>query len=113
MSKKKKILLMLAKGGVSRSEVAAALHASKRDVSACARVLRERSLTFDDVSAMGVADVEGMLAPAAGTPAESACLQPDMGALVERKRRNRKLTVKMFWMERCDEVSNRPSRYRV
>ena len=71
MSKKKKILLMLAKGGVSQSEAAAALHASKRDVSACARVLRERSLTFDDVSAMGVADVEGMLAPAAGTPAES------------------------------------------
>ena len=105
MSKKKKILLMLAKGGVSQSEVAAALHASKRDVSACARVLRERSLTFDDVSAMGVADVEGMLAPAAGTPAESAYLQPDMGALVERKRRNRKLTVKMFWMEHCDEAA--------
>ena len=105
MSKKKKILLMLAKGGVSQSEVAAALHASKRDVSACARVLRERSLTFDDVSAIGVADVEGMLAPAAGTPAESAYLQPDMGALVERKRRNRKLTVKMFWMEHCDEAA--------
>lgn len=105
MSKKKKILLMLAKGGVSQSEVAAALHASKRDVSACARVLRERSLTFDDVSAMGVADVEGMLAPAADTPAENAYLQPDMGARVERKRRNRKLTVKMFWMEHCDETA--------
>ena len=34
MSKRKKILLMLAKGGASQSEVAAALHASKRDVSA-------------------------------------------------------------------------------
>lgn len=50
MSKKKKILLMLAKGGASQSEVAAALHASKRDVSACARALRERSLTLDGVS---------------------------------------------------------------
>ena len=93
-----KILLMLAKGGFSQSEVAAALHASKRDVSACARALRERSLTFDGVSAMGAADVEGMLAPPAGPPTESAYLQPDMGALIERKGLNRKLTVKMFWM---------------
>ena len=52
MSKRKKILLMLAKGGVSQSEVAAALHASKRDVSACARAIREHDLTFDGVAAM-------------------------------------------------------------
>ena len=50
MSKKKKVLLMLAKGGVPQSEVAAALHVSKRDVSACASVLRERGLAFDDVA---------------------------------------------------------------
>lgn len=105
MSKRKRILLMLAKGGVSQSEVAAALHASKRDVSACAKALRERSLTFDDVSAMSAAEVEGMLAPPAGPPAESAYLQPDMGALIERKRRNRKLTVKMFWMEHCEAAA--------
>ena len=55
MSKKKKILLMLAKGGVSQSEVAAALRASKRDVSACARAIRERGLAFDAIAAMTAA----------------------------------------------------------
>ena len=49
MSKKRKILLMLAKGGVPQSEVAAALRVSRRDVSACARALRDRGLAFDDV----------------------------------------------------------------
>ena len=33
MSKNKKILLMLAKGGATQSDIAAALHVSKRDVS--------------------------------------------------------------------------------
>lgn len=100
MSKRKKIILMLAKGGVSQSGVAAALHASKRDVSACAKAIRERGLTFDDVAAMGAAEVDGMLAPPRG-PRESAYLASDMGPLIARKKRNRKLTVKMFWMEHC------------
>ena len=60
MSKYKKILLAVANGGMSRSEVAASLHVSKRDVSAAARVVREHSLTFDQVSAMGAAAVELM-----------------------------------------------------
>ena len=106
MSKKKKILLMLAKGGVSQSEVAAALHASKRDVSACARAIREHGIAFDDVSAMTEAEVDGMLAPSARGKAESAYLVPDMAPLVERKKRNRKLTVKMFWMEHCEEAAS-------
>ena len=38
MSKYKKILLTVAKGGMSQSEIAASLHVSKRDVSAAARV---------------------------------------------------------------------------
>lgn len=101
MSKRRKILLTLAKGGVSQSEVAAALHASKRDVSACARAIRERGLTFDAVSAMTGAEVDAMLAPPHG-PSGSAYLAPDMPALVERKRRNHKLTVKMFWTGHCE-----------
>lgn len=43
---------MLAKGGISQSEIAAALHASKRDVSACSRAIREHGLTLDDVVSM-------------------------------------------------------------
>lgn len=87
MSKKKKILLMLAKGGVSQSEVAAALHASKRDVSACASAIRERDLTFDSVAAMSDAEADGMIAPPAKGPSESAYLAPDMTPLIERKKR--------------------------
>lgn len=41
MSKNKKMLMMLAKGGVSQSDVAAALHVSKRDVAAGAKAIRE------------------------------------------------------------------------
>ena len=68
MSKRKKILLMLAKGGVSQAGVAAALHASKRDVSACAKAIRERGLTFDDVAAMGAAESESESTPIPFTP---------------------------------------------
>ena len=100
MSKRRKILLILAKGGVSQSEVAAALHASKRDVSACARAIREHELTFDRLAAMSESEVDAMLAPPR-EPSESAYLQPDMAQLIKRKKRNRKLTIKMFWMEHC------------
>lgn len=70
MSERKKILLMPAKGGVSQAG-AAALHASKRDVSARAKAIRERGLTFGGVAAMGAAEADGMLAPPRG-PRESA-----------------------------------------
>lgn len=99
MSKRKKILLMLAKGGASQSEVAAALQASKRDVSACARAIRERGLAFDAIAAMTAAEVDEIMLPPNGKPVEAAYLIPDMAPLVERKKGNRKLTVKMFWME--------------
>lgn len=90
MSKRRKILLMPAKGGVSQAG-AAALHASKRDVSACAKAIRERGLTFDGVAAMGAAEAGGMPAPPRG-PRESACPAPDMGPPIARKRRDRRRT---------------------
>ena len=100
-----KILLMLAKGGVSQSEVAATLHVSKRDVSACARVLCERSLTFDDVSAMGAAGSRRYWRRRRALPPESPYLQSDMDSLIERKGRDRRLTVKMFWTEHCEAAA--------
>ena len=66
MSKNKKILLMLAKGGATQSDIAAALHVSKRDVSAGAKVMRECGLTFDAVSSMDADAVDDMFAY--GTP---------------------------------------------
>lgn len=60
MSKRKRILLMLARGGLSQADVAAVLHVSKRDVSAASRMIRERGLTVDDVEAMTDADADGL-----------------------------------------------------
>lgn len=86
--------------------MAAALRASKRDVSACARAIRERGLTFDGVTAMSAAEVDAMLAPSEKGRSESAYLVLDMALLIERKRRNRKLTVKMFWTGHCEEAAS-------
>ena len=78
MSKNKKILLMLAKGGFSQADVAAALHVSKRDVSACAKVLRERSLTFEALSSMGAAEIDDAWFPKDGRQPSEAYLRPDL-----------------------------------
>ena len=63
MSKNKKILMMLAKGGVSQSDIAAALHVSKRDVSAGAKAIREYGLTFDAVSSTDADVVDDLFFP--------------------------------------------------
>lgn len=52
MSKYRRILLAITKGGMSQSEIADSLHVSKRDVSAAAKVARERGLTFEQVGSM-------------------------------------------------------------
>ena len=96
MSKNKKILMMLAKGGVSQSDIAAALHVSKRDVSAGAKAIREYGLTFDAVSSMDADVVDDLFFPKEEREPNGAYLQPDMKALVERKKKNRKLPVKLF-----------------
>ena len=105
MSKNKKILLMLAKGGFSQADVAAALHASKRDVSACAKVLRERSLTFEALGAMGAAEIDDAYFPKDGRRPSEAYLQPDLAAMFGSKKRSPKLPVKLMWIEYCEEAA--------
>lgn len=105
MSKNKRILMLLAKGGVSQSGIAAALHVSKRDVSAGARVLREHGLTFDAVSPMDADVVDDLFFPRERRGPNGAYLQPDMESLVERRKRNRKLPVKLFWIECCEQAA--------
>ena len=105
MSKNKKILMMLAKGGVSQSDVAAALHVSKRDVSAGAKAIREYGLTFDAVSSMDADVVDDLFFPKEEREPNDAYLQPDMEPLVERKKKNRKLPVKLFWIEYCERAA--------
>lgn len=105
MSKNKKILLMLAKGGATQSDIAAALHVSKRDVSAGAKVMRECGLTFDAVSSMDADAVDDMFFAKEERRPNDAYLRPDMAALVERKKMSRKLPVKLFWLEYCERAA--------
>lgn len=107
MSKSKRLLLALTKGGMSQAEVAASLHVSKRDVSAAARVVRDHGLTYDQVAAMDAAAIDDTFFPREGRGPDPAYLQPDMVALVERKRRNRKLPVKLLWAEHCELAADR------
>ena len=104
MSKNKKILMMLAKGGASQADIAAALHVSKRDVSAGARAIREHRLTFEAISSMDADVVDDLIFPKEEREPNAAYLQVDMGPLVERKKRSRKLPVKLFWIEYCERA---------
>ena len=106
MSKNKKILMMLAKGGASQSEIAAALHVSKRDVSSGAKAIREYGLTFDAVSSMDADVIDDLFFPKEEREPNGAYLQPGMEALVERKKKNRKLPVKLFWIEYCEQAES-------
>ena len=104
MSKNKKILMMLAKGGASQADIAAALHVSKRDVSAGAKAIKEHGLTFDAISSMDADVVDDLFFPREEREPNDAYLQQDMAPLVERKKKNRKLPVKLFWIEYCERA---------
>ena len=106
MSKNKKILMMLAKGGMSQSDIASALHVSKRGVSAGAKAIREHGLTFDAVNGMDAGAVDDLFFPKKGREPDDAYLQQDMGPLVERKKRNRKLPVKLLRLEYCERAES-------
>lgn len=106
MSKNKKILMMLAKGGTSQSDIAAALHVSKRDMSVGAKAIREYGLTSDAVSSMDADAIDDLFFPKDEREPNEAYLQQDMAPLVERKKRNRKLPVKLFWIEYCDRAES-------
>lgn len=102
MSKMKKILLMLAKGGMSQSAIAAATSSSKRDVSAANKVLHDNSLTFDQVEVMDAAAIDDTFFPKQTRSRNDAYQAFDMEELIERKKRNRKIPVKKFWFEHCE-----------
>ena len=104
MSKNKKILLMLAKGGMSQGEIAASVHVSKRQVSAAAKAVREFGLTFDAVASMDEDAIDDMFFPKEERTQNDAYLVPDIDGCIERKKRNRKLPVKLFWLEYCERA---------
>lgn len=108
MSKNKQILLALLRGGVSQNAVAAQLHVSKRDVSAAARAISNYNLKFSDVMSMDPTAVDDTFFPKAplGRKKNDAYLQPNMEALINRKKANRKLPIKLMWGEYCDMAAS-------
>lgn len=106
MSKNKKILLELLRGGASQSSIAAALHVSKRDVSAAAKAIAEFGLRFSDVMSMDAAAIDDAFFPKAPRAKNDSYLQPDMASLIERKKKNRKLPLKLMWMEYCEAAES-------
>ena len=108
MSKNKQILLALLRGGSSQDAIAASLHVSKRDVSAASKAIAEHGLGFADVMAMDASAVDDTFFPRlqAGRKRDEAYLQPDMEELVERKKRNRKLPIKLMWGDYCDMAAS-------
>lgn len=102
MSKNKKILTMLTRGGVSQKEIASILHCSKRDVSVAARVIREHGLEPEQIEMMDAVAVDELFFPKAEREKNEAYLQPDMETYIERKKKHRKIPVKHFWGEYCE-----------
>ena len=82
------------------------LRCSKRDVSAAARVIREERLDAATVEALSDAEAERLInPPKEPKPKDDSYLQPDYDALVERKAKNRKLPVKLMWIEYCEQAA--------
>jgi transposase len=100
-------MIRLARGGLTQDEVARVEHVSKRTVGECARVARERALTADELGSMSDEAVDALFPKAQGRRPSLDRLQPDMAALVERKKRNRKLPLLIMWTEHVQEASER------
>lgn len=105
MSKNKKILLALTRGGMGQSTIASSLHVSKRSVSEAAKVVGEHSLTYEQVLGMDPAAIDDTFFPKEGRGPNPAYLQPDMPALVERKKKSRRMPVKYLWAEHCEQAA--------
>ena len=74
-------------------------------VSLGAKAVREFRLVFDPASKMEADAIDDLFFPKEKRVANDAYLRPDMEALVERKK-NRKLPVKLFWLEHCGEAQS-------
>ena len=105
MTKHKALMLAVARGGMSQSQIAALLHASKQDVSAAAKAVRDHGLDAAQIEGMDAASIEERYFPKERRGPDPAYLQPDLEALVARKKRSRKLPVRLMWGEYCDAAA--------
>lgn len=91
MQKRKKAMIKLLRGGISQNDIVKSLHMSKRDVSACAKVIEERGLTIEQVEAMTEKEIADAYFPKKERGADGSRLQPELEGYIERKKHNRKL----------------------
>lgn len=101
MPSHKRVFAMLAKGGASQQGIAAICGCGKRDVSSAARCARESGTPAGGLAPMGEDEIREGAFPRKPRAKNPGYLQPDMEALVERRVRNAKLTVRQFWHEHC------------
>lgn len=102
MKKGKRMLILLARGGMSQSEIAGALHVSKREVSLAAKVVKDLQLDADTIELIAEDVAEELVFPKTQRVANDAYLSPDLEAFIERKKCAPRIPVKMFWMEYCE-----------
>lgn len=96
MSTKRKEIARLILEGRSQNEVVAALHCSKRDVSAVAKAIKERGLNSNTIAGLNEEDFRQMVSP----PKERASIyiQPDFENLAKELTK-RGVTRKLLWYE--------------
>lgn len=104
MSEGKRVPVMLARGGHGQADVAAIVGCGKRDVSECARFLREGGIGAEGLGAMSEADAASIFAaPPRGR--DGSRPQVDAPALVEGRSGNPRPPPKLMWAERCEAAS--------
>lgn len=104
MSKRKRVPVMLARGGHGQADAAAIVGCGKRDASECARFLREGGIGAEGLGAMSEADAASTFAaPPRGR--DGSRPQVDAPALVEGRSRNPRPPLKLMWAERREAAS--------
>lgn len=98
MADRKRMLVLLI-SGTSQREVAEALHASRRDVSAAAKVVKEKGIGLADVMPLTESEVRDRWFPRKEREKNPCYLQPDVSSYADRYSRNRKLPMKELWYE--------------
>lgn len=98
MSKWKRAMVEVARGS-SLNRVAALAGCSKRDAARAAKAVRSSGATEEQLAQMSEGEVAERWFPRKQRERDARYLQPDLGALIDRKLKNPKVPVKLMWYE--------------
>ena len=96
MATKRKEIIRLLQEGVSQSDICQALHCSKRDVSAAARMFKDTGITQEALAAMSEGDVRQLLSTK--ELREAHYVEPDLDQISKELKRPG-VTRKLLWFE--------------